>query len=288
LSALQLEVNARGSRALVEGLRASVGELAELAPTLPAARRAERRAHERRVDAAGEPEPSSPRRKRARVVDGVTMRGSSRLLDWSPDDFARARRIEGSMREARGALVRLPRCYSQRVERAALAMLPRTDGTRRPTRTLAHIAARRIVALAVVLYHAGRTSRRRGMARIVVGRTRRMFGTLFRRGVDRAPLSVSAIFATSHHDKRDPWDCGPMVALHRAGALWRRQPPAAAAGAHVGRDRHGVPRAFNEYHLTQRALSAVADEAPRELIDWPHELVALDGATPGATPDQPP
>lgn len=288
--AARLDASAAHGRAALATLRAELAELADpaaaaaaaaAAPASRAPNRAQAKAYARRVEAAGEEGPA-PRRKRARSVDGVTMKGSSRLLDWSRDDFARAEAIERGPAAARAALARLPRCLAQRGERAALAMVRRSDGTRRPTRTWAHVEARRIVACLVVCFHAASSSRRRGMTRVLRGRTRRMWTTLFRSRVDRSrPVSVSTLFATSHRKRahgapRSPWECGAMVALHRAGALWRHQPPVAVAGGYVGRGKDGSARAFNEYHLSSKACSALVDEAPRAPVDWHHvELVEL-------------
>lgn len=261
-------------------------------PARPASSRAERRANDRRVLEAGEAgAPDRPPRRRGLAPRARRCAG----LDWERDDFQRARRVSGSASSAREALSRLPRCYALRVERAALAMRRTTDGRRVPTRTLAHVVARRIVALAAVLFHAGRSSKRRGMARIVRGRTRGMFVTLFRgegraqNERQRARLSVSTFFATSHHGRTDdPWDCGAMVALHRAGAVWKHQPPAACAGAFQGKDRDGRPRAFNEYHLTERACSSSADETPRPLVDWPGAELELRAVAPSSSEPDPP
>jgi hypothetical protein len=294
------ELNARASAALLAKLRAlpPLVRSTPAAPAAPASSRAERRANDRRVLAHGE-EGSAVRARRRPLVPR-----SSRLpaVDWTREDFARARRVSASGSRARDALMRLPRCYAQRIERAALAMRPelgpdgKPTGRRVPTRGWGHVVARRIAAVACVMFHAARPSRRRGMARIVVGRTRGMFVTLFRgegRARDderqRARLSVSTFFATSHHGTDDPWDCGAVVALHRAGALWRHQPPASCAGPWKGKDRDGRPRAFNEYHLTQRACSAETDDV-RPLVDWELPELAVDVAPVRelATRDGPP
>lgn len=287
----EFAARAKGSAELLAAVRAAVPTASSPA-AMPASSRAERRANDRRVLEAGEE--GTPVRARRRPL--VPRSSKLPAVDWDRDDFARARRVSASGARARDALSRLPRCYAQRVERAALAMRPTTDGRRIPTRSWGHVVARRIVAVACVLFHAARPSRRRGMARIVRGRTRGMFVTLFRgegRARDderqRARLSISTFFATSHHGRTDdPWDCGAVVALHRAGALWRHQPPASCAGAFQGKDRDGRPRAFNEYHLTDRACSSSPDERPRPLVDWPWAELELADVTSSPTLERPP
>jgi hypothetical protein len=274
---------ASGDSATLDDVRAAMGAHAHVSASSrpsPAVRRAEAA----RVDAAAEPvvarelaptlaRPLRPRRARATRSEAFRTRAMERgapgmaPLDWTPEDFATWRASHRSASSARAALATLPPVYARRVELAALAMTRREDGTRRPTRTWAHVQARRVVALAVTVFRASSPSRRRGMARKLVGRTRGMFATLA--GINPstgAPYSIGTFFHVN--DARGPWDCGAMVALHRAGALWRHQPPAACVPeGYRGRDRDGNERAFNEYHLTERVLAPaeLAPSAPVEL-----------------------
>lgn len=196
-------------------------------------------------------------------------------LDWRPSDFAASRGASSTGSAARRACAGLPPELAARVRRAALAELPGPDGIRRPTRGWSHIIARRIVALAVVMWRASRSCRRRGMARVLVGRVRGQFGTLFTNPHTGAPYSLSTFFRTSVSAcRRGEWDCGDVVALHRARALWRCQPPAASVAPEFsGRDRSGVARAFNEYHFP-RGVVAVAVERDEETARRPRSSAA--------------
>lgn len=239
----------------------------------PSSQRGAYRAQQRALDAAAEesaaPSKKPPRRGLAPAARGKFLtrareRGCEQMapLDWIRDDYAAAHLALAGPSRALAALAALPRCYAQRVERAALGRVRDERGFAVATRSLDSIVARRIVAAAVVMWRASKTSRRRGHARIVVGRTRGMLAALFQNPQRARSVSVSTLFATSHGaHRRGEWDCGAIVALQRSGALWAHQPPAACASpAFVGRDRNGIARAFNEYHITERAASDEADE----------------------------
>lgn len=270
---------ASGDAVELDAVRAALG--AHGAPPAAPPSRAVVRAERARVEAAGEPVPpelrgtvAAPRRpRRARATrseafrTGAMERGAPRMapLDWTPEDFATWRAVNRNASSARAALATLPPVYARRVELAALGMVRQDDGTRRPSRTWAHVQARRIVALAVVVYRASSPSKRRGMARVLRGRVRGQFGTLA--GVNPGTGEAYSVGTFFHVNDRRPWDCGAMVALHRAGALWRHQPPAACVEpAYKGRDRDGNERAFSEYHLTERVL---APEGTPELATAP-------------------
>lgn len=269
----------------IDAVRALLGLPAAPPPELETTSRAPGMAHDRRVAVVAEGDRSEPgaslERPRARPLDPsgtrggwvgdlqASGRGAMRPLDWTADEYAAAETLSRSPRAAARALCGLPPEYARRVELAALAYERQEDGRRLPTRTWCHVVARRIVALAVVLWRVSRSSRRRGMARIVVGRTRGMFASLFRNVFTGARLSISSLFATQHHDGASRWDCGDMVALARSGAIWKAQPPASSvAAAFRGKDRHGIARAFNEYHLTRRvAASSSSAEDPAALLE---------------------
>lgn len=297
------EVLARASGRALEEVRQQLGSSAPPAPAFDgkASARAQRAEHTARVLERAEADDSTTEseRPRARPLDPTGRRGAfvselqasgrgrMRPLDWTGDDYAAAEAIARSARAAERALCSLPGEFARRVQLAALAYERAEDGRRLPTRTWAHVRARRIVALGVILWRCSRSSRRRGMARIVVGRTRGMFASLFRNVLTGERLSVSSLFATQHHDEGGRWDCGDMVALTRAGAVWKAQPPASRVSeAFCGVDRHGHARAFNEYHLSRRTC-AIEHDRPRltpdlagVLFDHLEQLEQLEATAP--------
>lgn len=246
---------------------AQLGAAASTTST-PRASAAERAALRRRIEAAGEPVPrelepalarpparrAAPRRVEADEPPSVGSREPARGLglDWMPEDYARARGTERDRRGAERALAELPREYARRVERAALAMERQDDGTLRPTRSLDHRIARRVVALALVAWRASVSSLRHGMARRVVGHDRSSWSRLFVNAHTGRALHPNTLFGGAKDG--DGWECGAATALHRAGAWWCHQPPAARA-QYVGRGRGGEPRALAIYWISAAALA---------------------------------
>jgi hypothetical protein len=172
-------------------------------------------------------------------------------LDWLRADFARAAALQRSAAACRKTLAQLPPRFARRVKLAALACIVR-DGVVVPTRSMEHVSARCIVALAVTVWHASRNTARDGHGRVLVGRARGSFCTLLRNPLTSEPYSIARLYATSHHGTDDPWDCGHMVALDRAGAFAKHQPPASTSPrAFVGRARDGSLRALNQYWLSE-------------------------------------
>jgi len=239
---------------------------------------------EARTRRPGKPRPAERSATRGAFLTTAAARGCPRMdgLDWLPTDFATMRALERSPRRCLEALAALPRVYALRVRRAALA-IERVNGELRPARSLEHIRARRIVALAVVMWRASRTSRRNGFARILVGRTQGMLATLTHNPATLAPYSVSMLFGTQHHGGRSIYDCGDVEALERSMALWCHQPPAMAVPARFrGRDRDGTERAFAEYHFTEAAASdALEPDTESELALG---LAALEAPPPAPHP----
>jgi len=252
------------------------------------AERAEVAAHaeptEARVRRPGKPRPAERSATRGRFLSRAVERGCPRMdgLDWLPSDFATMRALEKSPRRCLEALAALPRVYALRVRRAALA-IERVGGELQAGRSLDHIRARRIVALAVVMWRASRTSRRSGMARILVGRTQGMIATLTFNPATLAPYSTSMLFGTQHHGGARVYDCGDVEALERSAALWCHQPPALAVPARFrGKDRDGNERAFAEYHFTEAAASdALEPDTESELALG---LAALEAPPPAPHP----
>lgn len=192
--------------------------------------------------------------------------------DFSREAFALAARVMRGGASARDEVARMRRQYAQRVRWAALAYLPNEHGVHRPTRPWSHPAARRIVAVAAVMFRESQNTRRRGMHLLLQGFARGALCNLFPNRDTGKPVSKGTLYATSHDAQRTgPWDCGAVVALHRSGALVRHQPPASTAPAqYVGRGRDGSPRALNQYWLTERACSDVEtrDDDEPAFYDW--------------------
>lgn len=200
---------------------------------------AQRRAADRRLEAAGEPTnaPRVPfRRCREREVPQDTPRRRRFLAELArrgarqcaPRELAtRLWRCTASiMRGGRGRvaehvgdwLATLPPEYSRRVRRAATA-----DGTR----SLAHIVARETVAIAWVWFVLAEPTRRRGFAAVLGGVPRGTVAALLTNAQTGEPYSVSYLYATSWgNDRAGFYDCGPAVALRRVGAVYVEQPPA--------------------------------------------------------------
>lgn len=232
----------------------------------------------------GKPRGAERSTSRGAFLTRARERGCPRMdgLDWLPTDFATMRALERSPRRCLEALAALPRVYALRVRRAALA-IERVNGELQAGRGLEHIRARRIIALAVVMWRASRTSRRNGMARILVGRTQGMIATLTHNPATLAPYSVSMLFGTQHHGGARVYDCGDVEALERSAALWCHQPPALAVPPRFrGKDRDGNERAFAEYHFTEAAASdALEPDTESELALG---LAALEAPPPAPHP----
>lgn len=265
--------------------------LGQLAPARPS--RAVRNANDRRLDARAEPvsvvvagvEVGKPRPKRQRSMFATSIERRERMrsfnmargvpsfapADLSDQSYRIATRAQRGPASARDELAGLPRQCAQRTRWAALAYLPNERGELRPTRTWAHPAARRIVAVMAVMQHEARNTRRRGMHLLVEGFSRGSLCSAFRNAQTGAPVHKSTLYAVSFDARRrGPWDCGAVVALHRSGALVRHQPPASVARPeHVGKGRDGTPRALNQYWLTEKACSDLVreDDAPA-FHDW--------------------
>ena len=101
----------------------------------------------------------------------------------------------------------------------ALALDP-GDGRRLPE-DLSHEWSRWVIACAFLLWRMRRRSLRNGAAGVVDGVTQGMICGLFKNARGRS-YSRSRLFATSY--RRGTRECGPMVALVRAGLCWRQQP----------------------------------------------------------------
>lgn len=211
------------------------------------------------------------RRERMRTVSAERGVPHFAPEDYSREAFAIVARTERGPASARDRLAMLRRASAQRVRWAALAYLPDEHGVMRPTRTWAHPMARRIVACFAAMEHEARHTRRRGMHLLLEGFARGSLRALFRNAQTGEPVSLSTLYATSFDRERTgPWHCGAVVALHRAGALVRHQPPASTAPAqYVGKGRDGAPRALNQYWFTERACTDVEDDAAEPaFLDW--------------------
>ena len=257
--------------------------------------RAVRNANDRKLDARAELAPrvvvagvevgpARPKRpRRSFFAESVERRARMRSVSidrgvpsFAPEDFSReafivaARAMRGGA-SARDVVAAMRRSYAQRVRWAALAYLPDEHGKLRPTRSWNHPAARRIVGVAAVMFRESLNTRRRGMHLLLQGFARGSLCVLFPNRETGKPVHVSTLYATSYDAQRKgPWDCGAVVALHRSGALVRHQPPASTAPAqYVGRGRDGSPRALNQYWLTEKACSDEAqDDAAPAFYDW--------------------
>lgn len=206
-----------------------------------------------------------PRTKasRARYLAALQREGSELVPeDWSDAAWTMARAIfcDSSGREAERAFMRLPREYARRARRASLCVSSE-DGT--PRHRWSHIAARRRIAIAAVLFLESRATLRRGMGRYLGGFSRGMWCSLFTNPQTGERYSVSTLYATTHHSTGDEWDCGDFPALQKAGALYREQPPPECVPRQWrGTGRDGEPRALAIYWLTERALAG--PEEPQE------------------------
>jgi len=192
-----------------------------------------------------------------------------RPKDLPPAAFEIAGRIDRhrdcAERELRG-IVKRHRALGRCVDVAAHAMVREPDGTRRPRRSLASRRARRIVAVAAVLLYLAEEAKRTGYALLVEGYLRGSFCQLFP-NPDNADetISLGSLFNTGDTGERGGrvgrWDCGAVVALERAGALEKVQPPASTQHAcNVGVDRKGAPRALNQYFVKERAATGAAGD----------------------------
>lgn len=235
--------------------------------------------------------------RRAQYVRDAAARGTLRGVDWSADAWRIARSIvaDRSGRVAQRWIAGLPRVYALRVRRAALAIERDAAGRLSPAWSWTHVRARRRVALAAVAWIESRDTKRRGMARILVGRGRASWAALFTTASEHTDnphrVSVSLLFATSHHGRETLDDCGDMRSLERTKALEIIQPPASVTPAEfVGRGRDGQPRALNQYWITERS-TARKDAEPLEELAAAEELDAPAVAlfpSPSAVPRPPP
>lgn len=264
-------------------------------PTPP---RAVKSANDRKLDARAEPVTrgvtvlgvevaptlrTKPRPRRSFFVESVERRAKMRSVSinrgvpsFAPEDLSReayaiAARTERGGASARDRLAMLRRASAQRVRWAALAYMPDENGVMRPTRSWSHPMARRIVAVFAVIEHESRHTKRRGMHLLLEGFARGSLCSAFRNHQTGEPVSISTLYATSFDaDRKGPWDCGAVTALHRSGALVKHQPPASTAPTqYVGKGRDGSPRALNQYWLTERACADVVDDAAvPAFYDW--------------------
>lgn len=232
--------------------------------------RAIKRAHRRRLAAAGDattpahverckPAPvfraSRPRADR-RFVAAIAKSSNPRFAprDWCDRTWAGVRTAFHDTGGARASalLSELPRPLVLRA-RFAILYEQHARGDLSPGIDWSHITARGIVCCAVVLYRESIATRKRGFARVLVGVSQRMFSALFRNHAgDRTHAtphySKGALFATEiHGDKtRGGW----VVALARAGFVTMIQPPAEDCPRElVGPSGY----ALGQYWITERA-----------------------------------
>lgn len=281
-----------------ERVAAEMGEAGQLrrqapkrAPESLRARQAQQRARARELDAAGEavtPEevPREPRRRSLRVPDAPhERRGRAKFLasvarssapDFRPGDWSdRAYELAGAMfndksgREAWRRLAELPRNLARKIRRAAFAIAERDGELSRERASLRHVRARRIVALGIVLYREAIDTRRRGMGRVLGGRSRGNVAALFRNPQTGEHYHINTFFSVDCHGTGDPFDCGDVEALEAAGAIYREQPPIGCVPrAWVGPS--GYP--LNLYWFSERSCSAEPYEHERAELEAFGEL----------------
>lgn len=229
--------------------------------------------------------PASKRRAPSRFVLSVAARERRRRFDeeskrrgapdFDPKDlppaaFPIAGRVMGGARGAERELARMRGPFRRAVEVAALAMESRPDGTRRPTRSLVRVRARRVIACAAVFLYLAERTDRNAYALLVEGYVRGSFCALFVNPNTGAPVHVNTLFGTcTDGTRRGRFDCGAVVALVRAGAFEKHQPSAesqvrAGKRCNVGKARDGSARALNQYWV--RAV-ALALDVPAELAE---------------------
>lgn len=174
---------------------------------------------------------------------------------------------------AEHVLAALPRVYARAVQVAAFGQLTaahveatsgheKRHAERGPRlRTLRNPRARACVAIAWLVYSLGRDTRRRGFARVLDGVSRGVIAALLPNPSTGEAYTVSHIAATSNDAGRaGPNDCGALVALHRAGALFKQQPDAAdVPAALVGPSGY----AFNVYLVSELAAGVGDELEPR-------------------------
>lgn len=192
--------------------------------------------------------------RRARFLATSRKRG----CELMPNDVPAAARqiVWRTMRGQRSAereLARLKRhAYGSAIERAAFGTAATSArGLRRgPYHALRSIRARRVVACGAVLAFLSQVTTSHGRAFIVEGTLRGTFCTFFQNAEGDA-VHVNTLFGTmTDGTRRGRWDCGAVVALERAGAIEKIQPPPHTQRARfVGLDRKRVPRALNQYFL---------------------------------------
>lgn len=212
---------------------------------------------ERRSRAPRVPDAPHERKGRAKFLASVAR---SSAPDFRPGDWSdRAYQLAGAMfddksgREAWRRLAEIPRNVAGKIRRAALAIAERDGELSRGRESLRHVRARRIVALAIVLYREATETRRRGMGRVLGGRSRGNIAALFRNPQTGEHYHVNTFFSVDCHGSGEPFDCGDVEALEVAGVLYREQPPIGCVPrAWVGPS--GYP--LNLYWFTERSCSA--------------------------------
>ncbi len=195
----------------------------------------------------------SPTDVPGRVYAGVQTIISGRG-DWSAPVDRDVDDERGMGQRAAWALAELPREYAHRLRGAATGT---AAGERK--RDLSHIVARVTVAIGWAYWQLAVRTRRHGFNRVVVGLPRGVVASLCRNPITGKRYAVSTLFATSYgKGRKGADDCGAVVKLRRARAVYAEQPPADAMPARlVG------PSGF-AYGLTwisERAAAPV-DDAP--------------------------
>jgi len=205
---------------------------------------------ERKADTAKRDE-----ERRARFV--ATSRKRKHPCELLPNDVpATARQIvwrtERSAKSALRELLRLKReTYGAATEVAVFGTASTTRQRGRPFDALRSRRARRVVACAAVLHYLKQETSSPGRAFLVEGTLRGTFCSFFTNADTGDALHFNSLYGTqTDATRKGRWDCGALVALERAGAIEKIQPPAHTQRPRfVGRDRKGRARAINQYFL---------------------------------------
>lgn len=202
--------------------------------------------------------PKSAKSERWRAA--VQMRAPRlRLHDWSQRISKRARQIGASPVEAARAVAELPRVFALRVRRAALG-ISYVRGQWVASRSWASPYARRTVAYAWAVFRASFKTKRRGFAHVALGVTQGMLAALVRNPQTLRPYSRAGMAATKCGANNE--QCGPLVALERAGAWYAEQPPAEMCSVElVGPSGHPV----QHYWISERSASAMWSEVEQDI-----------------------
>lgn len=264
----------------------------------PAARRAVRDAHMRRMAAAAEeaaPAPAGMRRRtapgrkpppttakrterRAEFERELARRGrrGMQLTDFEGEVIGQANAIVDNPRKCVEAIGRLPREYARRVRRAALRS---SSGHERGWES---IVARRTVAYAVALYRTSRRTTRRGYATATVGVTVGMLCSLIKNPQTHQPYSKSAVVGRLH----DGTELAPIAALVEAKAFLRTQPPAHEVPPHLrGRDRDGCERAVGQFWFPAAAVTEYVEDRRAARRKGAFPALPADAPTLARPPD---